>query len=230
MGELIFEDESCPESSTILSARGQDLFRAVAGLRIRGMSAGRAQVNELEDASLLAMICSSNRGEAESAFLELYDRHQRSVRVCLGRYHLSHSAIDDVSQETWQKVWLKAGSWNETGSVRGWLLQIAKNAAVDIIRSEERRKAAPLLPEVDHPPSSLPSPHDNVMDHETFVAFVRCRDRLPEQQRQVLIRRLDGVTSAVIATELGIPSAQVYKLLHNAKARMQECVGRELAK
>ncbi len=81
-------------------------------------------------------------GQAWDEFLAIYE--QAIYRYCRGR-GLQDADARDVTQEVLSAVDKRVNSWDsnpDVGSFRGWLFRVARNVAVDVVRSRAR-KAAP---------------------------------------------------------------------------------------
>lgn len=75
-----------------------------------------------------------------AAFAELFDRSSPTVLGFLVRLLRRRSLAEEVLQETFLQAWLQAGNYRpEAGSVRGWLLLIARSRALDCLRREGSR-------------------------------------------------------------------------------------------
>src|SRR5262245_33756756 len=94
------------------------------------------------DLSLLLRIASRDEG----ALADFYDRHSRLVYSITLRILRSPSDAEEVLQETFLRVWSRAETYDALrGSPAGWLARIARNRAVDRLRS--RRATAPAAGE-----------------------------------------------------------------------------------
>ena len=51
---------------------------------------------------------------------------------------------DDLTQETFLRVWTRSEQWDGRGSFTGWLYRIATNLALNHLRSVKRRRQRPL--------------------------------------------------------------------------------------
>src|SRR5260370_25816725 len=72
----------------------------------------------------------------------LYDRYGRMVFGVLRALLPSPEAAEEVIQDSFHSLWRSAGGYSEArGSVRTWLLAIARNAAIDWQRTKGRRLA-----------------------------------------------------------------------------------------
>ena len=90
---------------------------------------------EMEDHQLIHQIASLDKNALEA----LYDRYLTSV-YSLAMYMLRHDALaEEVTQEIFLNIWLKAGSFNATrGAPRSWIMSVAHHKIVDLIRSRRR--------------------------------------------------------------------------------------------
>jgi RNA polymerase sigma-70 factor, ECF subfamily len=114
---------------------------------------------------------------------------------------------EDVVQETMLRAWRHCAQLSaEKGSVRGWLIRVAHNIAMDKIRM---RKSRPLEVAADGAPEALVEDH---ADHVVTAVHVRqALDRLSPGQREVLEQiYLNGLTAREAAARLGIPEGTVF--------------------
>src|SRR6184192_2644853 len=78
-------------------------------------------------------------GDAD-ALGELYDRYGRVVFGLIYRMLGSPESAEEVAQNAFHSVWRQARGYRpERGSVRTWLLAIARNAAIDWRRTRGKR-------------------------------------------------------------------------------------------
>jgi RNA polymerase sigma-70 factor, ECF subfamily len=114
---------------------------------------------------------------------------------------------EDVVQETMLRAWRHCGHFSaEKGSVRGWLLRVAHNIAMDKLRMRRSRPT-----EVAE--SSAPEPY--VEDHtQAVVTALHIRQMLAQLSpghRSVIEQvYLNGLTAAEAAAVLGIPEGTVF--------------------
>ena len=77
---------------------------------------------------------------SKEAFAQLVRLHQAAVRWHLVRCLRDPSVADDLAQEVFLCAYQNLATFRATGSLRGWLLGIARNMATQHIRSEVRRR------------------------------------------------------------------------------------------
>jgi RNA polymerase sigma-70 factor (ECF subfamily) len=74
------------------------------------------------------------------AMSELYDRYARVVFSLIVRIVRNSAVAEDLVQETFLRVWHRAHSFDaEKGALGAWLLAVARNRAIDHLRSVDGR-------------------------------------------------------------------------------------------
>jgi RNA polymerase sigma-70 factor (ECF subfamily) len=136
----------------------------------------------------------------------------------VGDRHLA----EDVVQETWVRAWRHIERLTEDrGSVRGWLMRVAHNLAIDVHRSRKARPLEVELPdyELDEVPV-IPAPSDDV---EIRVDVDAVLEQLPSVHRHTLFEvYFADRTAASAASVLGVPVGTVKSRLHNALHRLRD--------
>jgi RNA polymerase sigma-70 factor (ECF subfamily) len=159
------------------------------------------------DASLMAAYL---RREPEASGA-LYDRYASRI-YGLGLVLLRNKTdAEDLVQDTFLRV-LRLGSRFDParGSLDVWMLMVARNLAIDLIRRRtvEAKKltAEPTRPEI----SDEPSPEWLVEQHDLVRRARKAMDQLPRGQRAALELAYFGERSSTEVAELeGIPTGTV---------------------
>ena len=77
---------------------------------------------------------------------KLYDRYGRLAYSLIYRVVRDTGVAEDLVQETFLRVWNRAQSFDtERGALGPWILTVARNRAIDHLRSSEGRMAAGAL-------------------------------------------------------------------------------------
>jgi RNA polymerase sigma-70 factor (ECF subfamily) len=129
---------------------------------------------------------------------------------------------EDVVQETMLRAWRHCGEFRpEKGSVRGWLIRVAHNVAMDTIRMRRSRPAevaedaAPEAPVADHADAVV-----------TALHVRRALDRLSPSHRAVIEEiYLNGRTAREAAVRLGIPEGTVFSRSYYALRVLRQEMG-----
>src|SRR6266550_9602784 len=102
--------------------------------------AGRAagpSIDATSDASLMRRVVDGS----QDALASLYDRHGGAVFRAALRTSRDHSIAAEVVQETFLALWNRAELFDPArGSLSAWLATIARNRAIDRLRSAARHE------------------------------------------------------------------------------------------
>ena len=123
----------------------------------------------------------------------------------------------DICQETFLRILKKAHRFNEGSRFSTWMYQIALNLCRDQLR---HRKRWGLLFAVQHevndatparqPTAGTPDPEASTEQREVSQAIARALDRIPPQQREVLVlKEYEGLKFKQIAEILSCPESTV---------------------
>jgi RNA polymerase sigma-70 factor (ECF subfamily) len=139
---------------------------------------------------------------------ELYDRHSRLLHGLILRILRDRSEAEEVLQEVFVQVWTRADTYNvELGAPVAWLVRIARNRAIDRLRSNNVRartvEATPLPPPVE-------TPEARAVMSEQQRAVARALDALPVEQRQLIeLAYFQGLTQSELAERFQLPLGTV---------------------
>lgn len=153
-----------------------------------------------DDPSEAALLDRYRAGHAD-AFEALVRRHQgallRHAESLLG----PRRAAEDVVQDCFLKLArrppvlpdeVRGDARAERAVLTSWLHEVTRNLAMDLLRSETRRKRR----EQDVAPGEAAGGgHERVEANDTRAAVGRSLERLPRDQREVLVLRLLGEKS-----------------------------------
>ncbi len=158
-------------------------------------------INSLSDQELVALHVGDRKS---SALATLVRRHTGLVyRFAYSIVGNAHDA-DDVAQETFVKVWKHLSAFDQEKSFKTWLLRIAKNTAIDCIRS---RKNAPLpLADTDgvgHADFYIDEPFFDVLQKQELSRAIHALP--PLYQALMHIRQHEDITLEEIADIFGEP-------------------------
>lgn len=145
-------------------------------------------------------------GSPEALITALYNEHGRSLLAYATRLTNNRSEAEDVVQETLLRAWKHPEVLvNGQGSVRGWLLTVARNIVVDRARARSARPAE--VSEQPGNPTVAPDKPEDVVDS---MAVLDAIDRLSPEHRNVIIELYwRGSSVADAAERLGVPPGTV---------------------
>jgi RNA polymerase sigma-70 factor (ECF subfamily) len=173
---------------------------ASAPASMRRRSAGAAQPS---DASLLEQ---AQAGDP-AAFATIYDRHAAAAYGLARAMLHSGAAAQDVVQEAFLSLWRTTSYRSEKGSLRGFLLAIVRNRAIDVLRRDRRRSADEHDDDTCMSRLAAADRTDlEVEQRETARLLRAALARLPEPQHRALaLAYFGGLTHTEIALRLDEP-------------------------
>ncbi|HWD13985.1 RNA polymerase sigma factor [Pseudochrobactrum sp. sp1633] len=157
----------------------------------------------------------NNHEELMSAYL----RQLKWLRDMLKRRTRSHELADDALQETWLRLTKIQDKTCEVRDHRAFILRVANNIAIDLLRKEQRHYKACLSDEeiLKAVADSTPSPEIFTIDRDQLRQLVLALLQLPEKPRTaLLLARCDCLTHYEIAQRLGVSESMVARYLAQA--------------
>ncbi len=164
---------------------------------------------------------SEEAGRQEALITALYYEHGRSLLAYATRLTNDRNEAEDVVQETLLRAWKHPEVLvNGQGSVRGWLLTVARNIVVDRARARSARPTEVR----EHPANPTVAP-DKPEDVVESMAVLDAIDQLSPEHRNVLVELYwRGSSVAEAAQRLSVPPGTVksraYYGLHSLRGIM----------
>jgi RNA polymerase sigma-70 factor (ECF subfamily) len=168
------------------------------------------------------------------ALATLIKRYERELHNYLCRYLNDAALADDVFQNTWLQIHLKADAFQEGRLLRPWLYTIATHQAVDALRKLGRNRMV-SLDLITHEsesgePTDLTSmtrdkhvedPSQHAVTEENKVALRAALDRMSSEYRSIiLLSYYQGLKYREIAEVLHIPLGTVKSRLSTAVKKL----------
>ena len=159
------------------------------------------------------------------AFHEVYRRTcAKLMGVCL-RISTDREEAEDVLQEVYVTVWQKAAQFDSSrSSPITWLATMARNRAIDRLRSSGRRITT-AIDAIDEPADPAASALDKLLEAEGEHTITTCIEEL-SQGDAVLIRTafFEQATYAELATRAGLPLGTVKSRIRRALIKLRGCL------
>ncbi|HUZ24182.1 MAG TPA: sigma-70 family RNA polymerase sigma factor [Streptosporangiaceae bacterium] len=162
------------------------------------------------------------RVDAEAMAAQLYRDNGAFVLSYVTGLLKDRHLAEDVVQETMLRAWLHCGQFSaEKGSVRGWLLRVAHNVAMDKIRM---RRSRPTEVAEDAAPEALVEDHADAVVTALHVRHALAR--LSPGHREVIEQvYLNGCTAREAAARLGIPEGTAFSRSYYALRILRQELG-----
>jgi len=153
-----------------------------------------------------------------------YDRYGTLTFSLIVRITRDASVAEDLVQEVFLRLWNRIQDFDDSrGSLNVWVLAIARNMAIDYIRSSHSRFTARARPldQTDFAPISYrPNEVDNSLDNSKAVrdAFASLN---PNQRKVLELAYFEGFSQSEIALRLEEPLGTVKSWMRSALARLR---------
>ena len=173
----------------------------------------------------------------DSALNELISRHREPLFHFVFRYLHDETVARDVVQETFVRVYFKAGKFKPKATVKTWIYTIALNLCRDQGRRLSKRSTdislnAPRpgdLPPLEIADTAL-SPVERAGQGDRLAALRGAIDRLPHKLKSALVLfSLQGHSQKEAADLLGTTPKTVELRVAHAKQKLREILVNELA-
>ena len=160
----------------------------------------------------LGWIEAAQRGD-HAAFARLVEAYKQPVYNIAYRMLGNTAEAEDATQEVFLRAYLKLASYDRERKFSSWLLAIASNYCIDMLR--RRRATLVTLDDVEFAVESPePGPEQSVVEGEQRAAIARAIAALPPAYRLPAIlryyhdmpyeeiQRVTGLTEATVKTRL----------------------------
>jgi len=163
-----------------------------------------------------------NAGQREAMGL-LYERYAGRVYGYAYRLLGSQEDAQDLCAETFQRAIRNLPGFKNQ-AFRPWHFTIAHNAIHDELRRANRTQPleeATTIASLEDGPETLAI---SALDRESLVEMIA---RLPEEQRHVLVLRMEGLSVDETATALQKSRSAIYQNFHRAVLRLGQLMREE---
>jgi RNA polymerase sigma-70 factor (ECF subfamily) len=161
------------------------------------------------------------------ALAELYDRYGRLAYSLILRVVRDTGAAEDLVQETFLRVWNRVQAFDAgKGALGPWLLAVARNRAIDYLRSAAGRERNALeFEETDHPALYTDMERDILISDKTRRVKI-AMEKLSANQRQVIeLAYFEGLSQTEMAERMGQPLGTVKTWVRTALKNLRDELG-----
>lgn len=164
-----------------------------------------------DDVHLLQAIAAGDR----KAFQAFLSRHLARVVQFAGRYNRSDA--EDIAQETFLRIWQKAGTWQEQGvSPMSWVYRIAYHLCIDALR--RKRHVIPLTEQAEQADPSGDATRDIMAEQ-----VLRIIAGLPERQSTAItLCACHGLSNKEAADVMAISVDALESLLSRGRRELRQ--------
>jgi len=161
-----------------------------------------------DDADLVRRL----KAHEPKAMSDLYDRYGRLAYSIILRVVRNPSTAEDLVQETFLRIWNRVQSFDaEKGALGPWVLTVARNRAIDHLRSVDGRMQANAI-ELDRleNPRHFSTIDSNALAIDRMRRLKSAFQKLTPHQRQVIeMAYYEGLSQTEMAERLKQPLGTV---------------------
>jgi RNA polymerase sigma-70 factor (ECF subfamily) len=159
------------------------------------------------------------------ALADLYDRYARLAYSLIYRVVRDAGTAEDLVQETFLRVWNRAASFDQQrGALGPWVLAVARNRAIDYLRSIDGRMSAGSL-ELDRVenPAQFSAFDDSALSLDRARKLKDAFEKLTPNQRMVIeLAYYEGLSQTEMADRLKQPLGTVKTWVRTALKTLRD--------
>ena len=162
------------------------------------------------------------------AMADLYDRYGRIAYSLILRIVRDAALAEDLVQETFLRVWNRAQAFDEQrGALGPWLLAVARNRAIDYLRSSDGRMArsAYELVEMENP-ALFANLENEILSSDQARRIREALTKLNPTHRNVIeLAYFEGLSQTEMAQKMGQPLGTIKTWVRTALRNLREELG-----
>jgi len=163
------------------------------------------------------------------AFTSLLDYYWNEVYGFMLKRTENETDAEDITIETFAKAFDKIATYNPEFQFNTWLIAIAKNVHIDMLRKKKSTVFLDITDEDDHQAynvaDSSPSPEDKIITEQNLSRLLQCIKELkPHYQEVIQLRYFQELSYQEISEQLQEPLSNVKVKLLRAKKLLAEII------
>src|SRR5882762_4507551 len=162
------------------------------------------------------------------AMADLYDRYGNLAYSLIFRIVRDAEMAEDLVQETFIRVWSRAQAFDsERGALGPWLLAVARNRAIDYIRSADGRMARSAFEVVEmENPALFANLEKEVTASDQARRIHEALNKLNPNQRTVIeLAYFEGLSQTEMAEKTGQPLGTIKTWVRTALKNLRDELG-----
>jgi RNA polymerase sigma-70 factor (ECF subfamily) len=155
---------------------------------------------------------------------ELYDRYGRFVYTVILRIVRDHAVAEDLVQESFLRVWSRAQGFDaDRGALGPWILTVARNQALDYIRSVQGRVWKGMVSADSDHPRVFKDWEGDLLEGVQLEQVRSALSRLNENQRTVIeLAYFEGLSHSEMAERIHQPLGTVKTWIRTALKTLRD--------
>lgn len=176
----------------------------------------------MEDQEILAKFM--NPESRNLAFNQLVRKYQQKIYWHIRKMVIDHDDADDLTQETFIKVWKHLENFRQDAQLYTWLYRIATNECLNFLKSKKRKFFLPIH-DVSAELSAKIDESQLINGDEIDLKLQKALLKLPDKQRLVFnMKYYDDLKYEEISQILGTSVGALKASYHLAVKKIEEYV------
>lgn len=156
----------------------------------------------------------------------LYDYYRGALFGIILRMVKSNVIAEEVLQDTFVKIWQNIDKYDaRKGRLFTWMMKIARNLAIDELRSKDSKTRAKHIGELDFDWQQL----DKIFNHNLPIDFIGLdyllKSLSSKQQKVMELIYMQGYTHQEVAVECDLPLGTVKTLIRTGLIKLRKILG-----
>lgn len=157
----------------------------------------------------------------ENGFHYLYENYSAALYGVILKIVHSKEAAEEIIQDTFVKVWNSIAQYDKgKGRLYTWMINIARNTALDYLKSKSFQKELKnqSLPDFVYNDTNL-----SISDNQDFIGFNKILDHLEDDKKELIdLSYYKGFSQSEIAEKLNIPLGTVKTKMRSALMKLKD--------
>jgi len=168
------------------------------------------------------------KGRDPQAMSVLYDRYGRLAYSVILRVVRNEGVAEDLVQETFLRVWNRVAAFDPgKGALGPWILTVARNRAIDYLRSVEARATESVfeIEKLEHP-ALFEDMENNILNLDRIRILKEAFTKLTPNQKIVIeLAYYEGLSQTEMSEKLKQPLGTVKTWVRSALKTLREQLG-----
>ncbi|MBL8231323.1 MAG: sigma-70 family RNA polymerase sigma factor [Bryobacterales bacterium] len=173
---------------------------------------------------LTSLVDRARTGDHE-AFEQILTAHQRPVLRIAMRLLGNPEDAQDAAQEAFLRLYRNLDQLRARKDFAPWLYRITTNVCLDMLRARRRN-----TPVEDNIAEAAAAEHGLLLQERKQAVDRALGDLPPRQRAAVVLRDIEGLSTAEVAESLGTTEATVRAQIYQARLKLRKLVSRALGR
>jgi len=163
-----------------------------------------------------------------AAFEEFVYENEKKIYNIAYHYTGNEHDASDITQDVFIRIYKNIQNFHEKSSLSTWVYQIAVNTSIDHLRKKKRQNEISLTQNDENEdsqwdiPDSGYEPEQNYERTELCETIRQCIQKLPDDQKQVIILRdINGFSYAEISKILSLEEGTIKSRIFRARNKLK---------